>query len=110
MRPPLFVLYVIITSVVSFGVGKFSTLNNSPKIINHNVEYFDDIKISHNSTLDAEEKIVETYVASVNGAKFYPVTCAAANRINEENKIFFDGEESARKAGYLPSNQCADSY
>lgn len=46
------------------------------------------------------------YVASKNGTKFYLPSCATANRINEENKIYFTTEEEAEAAGFQPSSTC----
>jgi hypothetical protein len=47
-----------------------------------------------------------TYVASKNGSKYYLPTCASANRIKEENKIWFISKEEAEAAGYTPSSTC----
>jgi len=46
------------------------------------------------------------FVASVNGAKYYPAACKAANRIKEENRLWFTSEQEAREMGYAPSAQC----
>lgn len=47
-----------------------------------------------------------TYVASKNGTKYYLPTCATANRIKDENKIWFISKEEAEAAGYGPSSTC----
>lgn len=44
-----------------------------------------------------------SFVASVNGAKYYFPSCAEVRRIKEENKIWFDSEEEAKESGYEPS-------
>ena len=46
------------------------------------------------------------FTASINGAKYYPVGCKSANRIKEENRIWFASEQEAREMGYTPSSQC----
>jgi hypothetical protein len=48
------------------------------------------------------------FLASINGTKYYPVgaDCKAANRIKEENRIWFASEKEAREMGYTPSAQC----
>ena len=46
------------------------------------------------------------YVASRNGAKYYPTECSGANRIKEENKIYFTTPEQAEAAGYELSLVC----
>jgi hypothetical protein len=46
------------------------------------------------------------YVASKNGTKYYLPSCGTANRINEENKIYFNTKEEAEAAGFGPSSTC----
>ena len=46
------------------------------------------------------------FMASINGEKYYPTGCKAANRIKEENRIWFASEKEAREMGYTPSAQC----
>lgn len=45
------------------------------------------------------------YVASKNGAKYYPKGCS--NRIKEENKIYFTTPADAEKAGYSLAKNCS---
>lgn len=46
------------------------------------------------------------YVASKNGTKYYPVACAGAKRIKEENKIGFASEAAAVGAGLALAAGC----
>ena len=46
------------------------------------------------------------FVASKNGTKYYLPTCSGANRIKEENKIWFASIEEARSQGYTPAANC----
>lgn len=46
------------------------------------------------------------YVASKNGTKYYLPSCGSANRIKEENKIYFNTKEEAEAAGFTPSSTC----
>lgn len=39
------------------------------------------------------------YVASVNGKRYYPVECSAANSIKEENKRYYATEQEAQNDG-----------
>jgi hypothetical protein len=39
------------------------------------------------------------FVASKNGTKYYPSKCSAANRINPENKVYFETEAEAQAQG-----------
>jgi hypothetical protein len=45
------------------------------------------------------------FVASKSGAKYHPVTgCSYADRIKEENRIYFNTAKEAESAGYEPSS------
>lgn len=46
------------------------------------------------------EKNTRAYVASKNSTVFYPLHCKAANRINQENMIYFDDMSDAEGLGY----------
>jgi hypothetical protein len=46
------------------------------------------------------------FVASKNGTKYYPPGCKAANRIKEENKVFFKSEAEVIKAGFSRTVSC----
>lgn len=46
------------------------------------------------------------YVASKNGTKYYLPTCAGAERINEENRVWFASVAEAQAAGYGPAANC----
>jgi hypothetical protein len=46
------------------------------------------------------------FVASINGVKYYPAGCKTANRIKEENRMWFASEEEAKGMGYERSTQC----
>src|SRR3989344_4916087 len=43
------------------------------------------------------------YVASKNGTKYYLPTCSGANRIKDENRIWFATEAEALAEGYGPA-------
>ena len=45
-------------------------------------------------------------VASRSGNKYHFPWCSGAGRIAEENKIWFNSIEEARKAGYQPASNC----
>lgn len=45
-------------------------------------------------------------VASKNGTKYYPAGCAGANRISDENKVWFASVAAATNAGYALAANC----
>ena len=46
------------------------------------------------------------YVASKSGTKYYLPWCGTANRIKEENKVWFETKAEAEAAGYQPAANC----
>lgn len=46
------------------------------------------------------------YVASKNGTKYYLPSCSTANRILEENRVWFGTKDEAAAAGYEPAANC----
>lgn len=46
------------------------------------------------------------YVASKNGSKYYLVSCSGANRIKQENRVYFVSVKDAMAAGYEPAANC----
>jgi len=48
------------------------------------------------------------YVSSINGSKYYYITCSGVNRIKDENKVYFDTEDEAKDNGYEPSKNCKE--
>ncbi len=48
----------------------------------------------------------QNFVASKKGTKYHLLDCSGAQRINEENKIYFASQEEARASGYTPAVNC----
>lgn len=46
------------------------------------------------------------YVASKNGGKYHLPWCSGAQRIKEENKVWFKTKAEAEAAGYTPAANC----
>lgn len=46
------------------------------------------------------------FMASINGTAYYPKGCPSANRIKEENIIWFTTKEEAEAQGYKPAQNC----
>lgn len=49
----------------------------------------------------------QSFVASKNGSRFYPVDCKSSSRIKPENKIYFNTSQDAEKAGYALASGCS---
>lgn len=99
---------VILTAVISFGLGRLSVIYGQKTPVK--IEYSDSGKNQSAAVLEAPEaKFLngeKMYVASKSSDKYHLPWCAGAQRIKEENKIWFASKEEAEKAGYKPAGNC----
>lgn len=58
------------------------------------------------STLATTTPLYSGVVASRTGKKYHFPWCAGARSIKDTNKIWFDSESAARRAGYEPASNC----
>ncbi|MFA5830343.1 MAG: hypothetical protein WC878_00775 [Candidatus Paceibacterota bacterium] len=103
--------FVIVTAIISFGLGRWSGLETVNK--NIEIEFPQGQEASAYlgvfATTTPKAPIVKTsgiYVASKNGTKYYLPSCGSANRISQKNKIWFDTKTEAEEAGYEPAANC----
>lgn len=111
-----YAIYVILALGFLIGLGTGLLINNnepSPIIIDKNAK----IGLPAQTDLSAQSdgqvtetnnnyKILGNFLASINGKAYYPKDCAAANRIKEENRIWFNTKEEAEAQGYKPAQNC----
>lgn len=102
-----YAIYAILAMFFLIGLGVGLLINdNKPSqiIIDKNV------KIGLPAGGHVSDKIVNptgsNFVASINGSAYYPVNCKAAEKIKEENKIWFGSAEEAETQGYKPAQNC----
>lgn len=57
-------------------------------------------------SLSEENMKTGLFVASPNGNRYYPHACKVGNRILEPERVYFDSEVDAQKAGYTRSPSC----
>ena len=98
------VFIILLVGAISFGLGRISIISDSKVPVTVSLASVNSNDISTtNPDLTAEEKL---YVASKNGTKYHYPWCSGAQRINEENKIWFSTKDEAEKAGYTPAANC----
>ncbi|MEK7178660.1 MAG: hypothetical protein AAB727_00195 [Patescibacteria group bacterium] len=108
------VLVVVLVGLGGFGLGRLSKLKEAKVPVR--IEYPRNgmlesavngdgaaVSLSDNRAILESEG---TVVGSKNGTKYHYPWCSGAQRIKEENKIWFSSEEEARKAGYAPAGNC----
>jgi len=89
--------------LVGLGIGLLIN-NNEPSqiIIDKNAK----IGLPAPAGLPAQSDVLGNFLASINGKAYYPKDCMAANRIKEENRIWFNTKEEAELQGYQPAQNC----
>jgi len=100
------ILTILIVSICSFGLGRLSKdnqENSSVSIQNNNLA-----TISKSGEVQPLQilPIGGKYVASKNSNKYHAPWCSGAQRIKEENKIWFNNKEEAEASGYTPASNC----
>ena len=115
-KADLFVTAIIfLVGLASFGLGRLSVLwlKKEPIVI-ENYELRSTNYGAENKQKETEktavvsEAIKGRYVASKSGTRYHFPWCSGAQRIKEDNKIWFETKEEAEKAGYKPALNCPD--
>lgn len=98
------VAIVISCTLGGYFIGTLGSTHTemSPVIITDSVpRYENELARSANST-HGESSVF----ASKNGTKYYYLGCSGANRIQEQNKVWFASGREAEAAGYTLATNC----
>lgn len=112
----LTIAIICLVGTASFGLGRISALENGREPVKiENLPLEANVSTSLNREVETEEKEVSEgvilkaggmVVASKNGGKYHFPWCSGAQRILEENKLYFASIEEARAEGYTPAANC----
>lgn len=104
LEPLLLPLIVVLVGLTSFGLGRLSAGGGAgaPRLI-INAPLAPAVSQTASA---ASAQQGGAYVASKSGSKYYLTGCSGANRIKEENKVYFDSVDQAKAAGYEPAANC----
>ncbi len=102
---------IVLVALIGFGLGRLSASkeNKFPIRIQAPAQEASVISSGQRATVPtaenntAKEKLL---VGSKNGQVYHFPWCSGAQRIKEENKIFFASRDQAQKAGYRPAANC----
>lgn len=102
---------VVLVALAAFGLGRLSAGQGQQAL---RVIYPEGVPVQPvaNTAAVAAAKPVPVaagagaYVASKNGSKYYLATCSGANRIKQENRVYFVTVGEAAAAGYEPAANC----
>lgn len=99
-------LALVLGLLIGLGTGLLFKSNQvSPIIIDKNIK-IGLPAVSENSSVSKKLIMSGNFVASINGKAYYPANCVAAQRIKEENRIWFNSREEAEADGYRPAQNC----
>ena len=107
LEPFFMILLIVLVGFGAFGLGRLSVTPPQSK----GVQVFTSpdtqvAGIGHTIVpADSQQKEGEV-VASKNGSKYHYPWCSGAQRIADENKIWFNTIEEARAVGYTPAANC----
>jgi hypothetical protein len=108
------IIVIVLVGICAFGLGRLSAGSAE---IEESIKIIDSQNTLSRSTTktyidnNTEQKSTELsqngkYVASKNGKLYYTSNCTGVKRIKEENKVWFDTQEEAEKAGFTLSSSC----
>lgn len=108
-------LLVVLVGLGSFGLGRLSALEEHRPSVRIIAPDGSDVAASSAAAVGAVSSVGASvsvgqgsgqFVASKNGTKYYPVGCASANRIKNENKVWFATQGDAESAGFTSAANC----
>lgn len=101
-------LLIFMVGMGSFGLGRLSAV--LPKKEPIKIERHEPGGENHDATPAPALKFTAPhsgkYVASKNGTAYHYPWCSGAQKIMEENKIWFNTKKEAEMAGYKPAGNC----
>lgn len=104
------ILILILLGAVSFGLGRLSaTETSSIPITLCTSETKESVAKTQEASVIAVPALVQAtgqYVGSKNGTVYHLPWCSGAQRIREENMVWFATKEDAEQAGYRPASNC----
>ena len=113
IKPWLGPINFCLVALIAFGLGRFSRLEEARepvRIENLATPSVVPVKVgatNHTNTASAQTPSqAGQFVGSKNGNKYHYPWCAGAQRIKEENKIWFASTEEATAKGYTPATNC----
>ncbi|MBU2082397.1 hypothetical protein KKH14_03185 [Patescibacteria group bacterium] len=95
---------LVLVFLIGLGIGLLIKRGESSQII---IDKNAKIGLPAQPDLSAPAALAgSNFMASINGTAYYPKGCPSANRINEENIIWFSTKEEAEIQGYKPAKNC----
>lgn len=108
------VFCIILISAISFNLGKINSLQKIPISITSDpsgqgqADIYSAVNNEKETTAGtAQNQVIDRrVVVSKNSDKYHFTWCPGAKQIKDENKIWFEDEAAAQKAGYIKAGNC----
>lgn len=107
---------VVLVALGSFGLGRLSALDvDKKKVVIHPADNLTAIApptpassafLAPRAPSAPDADTPHNFVASKNGAKYYPAGCSGANRISDANRVWFATAAAAEAVGYALASGC----
>lgn len=105
--PWLLPLNIILVGMFGYGVGRLVQIEEAKTpVLIEGIEGASGISESLAKSFGTNEMNAKALVGSKNGTKYHYPWCSGAQRIKEENKIWFSSAEEAKRAGYSAASNC----
>lgn len=93
---------IILAILASYGLGKASNRAYEHQGVVINLIEPQEEEMTSEAPVIQEKR----YVGSRNGSKYHLPWCSGAQRIKEENKVWFGSKVEAENRGYVPAKNC----
>jgi hypothetical protein len=101
----MYLCIIVGVGVSSFCLGRISMDSNINKNQTNDKTKIEG-SIGNQKDMTTEFSKKKMYIASKNGKMYYSLGCSGANRIKQENQIWFSTAMEAEKSGYAMSSTC----
>ncbi len=102
------VLFLLV-AVLAFGLGRLSVIESEKDPVSIDFDFGVLPESMRGETISFKEEIDEgkgAVVGSKNSDIYHLPWCPGAQRINDENKVWFESRTAAEEAGYTPARNC----
>ena len=102
---------IVLISIISFNIGRINALHKTPIKITGEANVYQATTgtsvLNSKKTIPAQPKDPRIVASKASTTKKYHFTwCAGAKQIKEANKLWFENESLAQKAGYTLAGNC----
>jgi hypothetical protein len=105
--------FIFLAGMGGFGLGRLSVImpQKEPLLVEYPRKIGGErMETQSGTTIIPDKKAAQgfagAYVASKSGTAYHLPSCQSAQKIKEENKIWFATKEEAENAGYKPAGNC----